>query len=72
MTTHDGFNGLGCLICVVEGDCADVVVKDMGLNDAVEESATNEAEFSIDCCSGSANIVPAFGCVMRERGVGVL
>jgi hypothetical protein len=72
MTTHDWFNGLGRLICVVEWDCADVVVKDVGLNDAVEKSATNETEFSIYSCSGSTNIIPGFSCVVGERGVRML
>ena len=46
---------------MVEWDCADIMVKDVGLNDTVEESAADETEFAIDCCSGSTNIVPASG-----------
>ena len=61
MTTHDWLDGFGGLICVVEWDCADIMVKDVGLNDTVEESAADETEFAIDCCSGSTNIVPASG-----------
>jgi hypothetical protein len=57
---------------VVKGDGADIVVKDMGFNDTVEESATNETEFTIDRCSSSANIVPASGCVVRKSWISVL
>lgn len=72
MTTHDRLNGFTGLIRVVEWDGADVVVKDVGLNDTVEESAADETEFTIDCCSGSTNIIPAPGCVVRKSWVGVL
>jgi hypothetical protein len=72
MTTHDWLDGFGGFICVVEGDGADIVVKDMGFNNTVEESATNETEFTIDCCSSSANIVPGSSCVVRKSWISVL
>ncbi len=72
MTAHDRLDGFGCLVCVVEGDGANVVVKDVGFNNTVEESATDKTELAIDCRSGSTNIVPAFGRVMGKSGISVL
>jgi hypothetical protein len=72
MTTHNWLDGFGGFICVVERDGADVVVKNVGLDDAVEESAADETKFTINCCSSSTNIVPAFGRVVRKRWVSVL
>jgi len=72
MTTHDWLDGFRGLVCVVEWDGADVVVKDVGFNDTVEESAADETEFTIDCCSSSTNIVPASSCVVRKSWVSVL
>lgn len=46
--------------------------KDVGFNDTVEKSAADKTELAIDCCSGSTNIVPAFGRVMGKSGISVL
>lgn len=62
---HDGLNRLGCFISVVKRDRADIVVKDMGLNDAVKEGSTDESEFPIDCCSSTSSVGPSCRCVMR-------
>lgn len=35
MPAHNGLDGLGGLVGVVEGDSAHVVVEDVGLDDAV-------------------------------------
>jgi hypothetical protein len=72
MTAHDRFDGFGCLVSVVEGDGADVVVKDVGFNDTMEESAADKTKLAIDCRSGSTDIVPAFGRVMGKGGISVL
>ena len=69
---HDGLDSLGSLISVIEGNGADVVVEDVGLDDAVEEVAANESELAIDGGSGAADKVPLLSGVVRERGVGVL
>ena len=69
---HDGLDGLGGLVGVVEGDGADVVVQHVGLDDAVEEVAPDEAELAVDGCSGAADEVPDLGVVVGEGGVGVL
>ena len=44
----------------------------MGLNNAVEESAADEAEFTIDGCGGTTYIVPASSRVVGKGGIGVL
>lgn len=72
MAAHDGLNGLGGLVGVVEGDGADVVVKDVGLDDAVEEVAADEAELAVDGGSAATDVVPLLSGVVGERGVGVL
>ncbi len=69
---HDGLDGLGGLVGVVEGDGADVVVQDVGLDDAVEEVAADEAELAVNRGSGTADKVPLVRRVMGKRRVGVL
>ena len=72
MLAHDRLDGLGSLIGVVEGDGADVVVQDVGLDNAVKKRTTDEAHLAIDSGGGSANIVPLVGGIMGQRRVGVL
>lgn len=69
---HDRLDGLGGLISVVEGDAADVVVEDVGLDDAVEEVSADEAHLTVDGGSGAADKVPLLVVVVREGRVGVL
>ena len=72
MLAHDGLDGLGGLVGVVEGDGGDVVVENVGLDDAVEEVAADETEFTVDGGGGAADVVPGRGLVVGERRVGVL
>lgn len=72
MLAHDLLDSFTGLVGVVEGDGANVVVKDVGLDDAVEELATDETEFTIDCCGCSTNVVPASSGVVRKSGISVL
>ena len=69
---HDRFDGLGSLVGVVEGDGADVVVEDVGLDDAVQELAADEAKFTVDRGGGAAGVVPGGGLVVGKRWIGVL
>ena len=48
------------------------MVQDVGLDDAVEEVAADEAEVAVDGGGGAADVVPAAGLVVGEGGVGVL
>ncbi|KFY25027.1 hypothetical protein V491_01926, partial [Pseudogymnoascus sp. VKM F-3775] len=59
VAAHDGLDGLGGQVGVVEGDGADVVVQDVGLDDAVEEVAPDEAEVAVDGGGSAADVVPA-------------
>ena len=58
MLAHDRFDSFGRFIGVVEGDDGDVVVENVGLDDAVEELAADEAEFAVDGCCCAAGEVP--------------
>lgn len=69
---HDGADGIGGLVGVVERDGADVVVEDVRLDDAVEEVTADEAHLAIDGGGGATDVVPLLGGVVRQRGVGVL
>ena len=72
MFAHDWFNGFGSFVGMVEWNCADVVVENVSLDNAVEQSTANETEFAINCCSSTTNIIPALSRVVRKGGVGVL
>jgi hypothetical protein len=44
----------------------------VGLDDAVEESATDETEFTIDRGCGSASVCPGLCVVVRKSRISVL
>lgn len=69
---HDGLDGLGSLIGIVKGDAADVVVQDVGLDDAVEEMSADEAHLAINGGSSAADKVPLIVGVVRKGRIGVL
>lgn len=48
------------------------MVEDVGLDDAVQERATNEAELAVNGGGGAAGVGPGLSVVVRESGVGVL
>ena len=70
--SHDLLDGLAGLIGVVEGDGADIVVENVGLNDTVEDVTADEAEVTVDGGGGTAGEVPDIRLVVREGGIGVL
>ena len=72
MLAHNGLNGFGGLIGVIEGNGGDVMVQDVGFDDAVEELTTNEAEFAVNGGGGTTGVGPARRGVVREGGIGVL
>lgn len=72
VVAHDGLDGLTGLIGVVEGDIADIVVQDVGLNDTVEDVTTDKAEVTVDGGSGATGKVPHLGLIVGEGGVSVL
>lgn len=72
VVAHDGLDGLAGLVGVVEGDVADIVVQDVGLDDAVEDVTTDKAKVTVDSGSGATGKVPHLGLVVGEGGVSVL
>ena len=58
MFAHDLLDCLGCLVCVVERNGADVVMCNVGFDDTVEEITSDESEFTIDGGSSSTGEVP--------------
>lgn len=72
MLAHDGTDGLGGLIGVVKGNGGNVVVQDVGLDDAVQKLAADEAHLAIDGGSSATDKVPLLTGVVGESRVGVL
>lgn len=72
VAAHDGLDGLGGLVRVVEGNGAHVVVQHVGLNDTVEQVAADEAELAVNRGGSTADKVPLLLGVVGERGIGVL
>lgn len=69
---HDLLDGLASLISVIEGDCADIVVENVGLDDAVEDVTANEAEVTVDGGASTTDEVPDIRVVVGESGISVL
>lgn len=57
---------------MVEWDGADIVMKDMGLNDTVEEVRADGPEVAVNGCRCATSKIPRVVGVVRQRGVGVL
>lgn len=72
MFAHYRLDGFGCLISIVEWDCADIVVQDMSLDDAMEKLSSDEAEFTIDCGCCSSGVCPGLSSIVRKLRIGVL
>jgi hypothetical protein len=70
--THDGLDCLRRFVGVIKGDGADEVMENMGLNNAMQESSSDEAEFSINGRRSPSSISPRGGRVVRKGGVSVL
>ena len=69
---HDGLDGLGGFFGVVVRDGGAVVVQHVGVDDAVEEEAPEDAEVAVHGCGGAAGEGPGRRGVVREGGVGVV
>ena len=70
--SHNWLNSLRSFVGIVEWDGGDVVMKDVGLDDAVEDVAANEAELSVDGGGGTADVGPGFAGIVGKGRVGVL
>jgi hypothetical protein len=57
---------------MIEWNCADIMMEDVGLNNTMQELAADEAKFAINsgCCT--TGIVPAGWGVVRKAGISVL
>ena len=69
---HNDLDGVRCLVCVIEGNGADIVVQNVGFDNPVEELTTNETKFTIDGGRSATGVGPRRGRVVGKRGVGVL
>ena len=72
VTTHDGLDGFGGFVGVIKGNGRHVVVKNMGLDDAVEKLAADETKLAVNGCGRATGIGPRAGLVVRKGGVSVL
>jgi len=72
VAAHDGLDGLAGLVGVVEGDRADIVVQDVGLDDTVQQRAPDEAKLAVDGCGGAPDVRPLLARVVRQRRVRML
>lgn len=69
---HNRLDRLGRLVGVVEGNGGDIVVQDVGFDDTVKKTASNEAELAIDRGSCSTRVGPGVGVVVGKSRVSVL
>lgn len=58
VAAHHSLDGLAGLVRVVEGDGADVVVQNVGLDDAVEDVTADEAKVTVDGGGGTTGEGP--------------
>lgn len=72
MPAHNWLDSIGCLISVVKWDGGNVVVKNVGLDDAVKEGTANETEFAVDGSSCPTDVIPALTSVVRKSWISVL
>lgn len=57
---------------MVEGDCGDQVVADVGADDIVEEVGVDEAEVAVDGCGGATGEGPGAVVVVGHAAISVL
>lgn len=72
MFAHDRLDRLSGFVSVIEGDGADVVVKHVGFDDAVEKVGSDWPKVAVDSCSCTASEVPCFRLVVRKGRIGML
>ena len=65
MLAHDGLDSIRGFVCVVEGDGADVMMKNVRFNDAMEELSADESEFAINGGGGASGVSPCCRGVVR-------
>ena len=66
MAAHDRLDGLGGFVGVVEWNGRDVMVQDVGFDDAVEQITANESKLAVNGGRRSAGKAPRLVSVMRS------
>ena len=72
VVAHDLLDGLAGLIGVVEGDVANIVVQNVGFDDAVEDVAAHESKVTVNGGGSPAGKAPHLRLVVRQSWVSVL
>ena len=57
---------------MVEGNGRHEMVKDVGFDNTMHDLPADEAELSVDGCSGTASEVPDIVFIVRKLGISVL
>jgi hypothetical protein len=72
MLAHDFADSFGGLLGVVERNPGRVVVRNVGLNDLVEQVAADEAKVAVNSSRGAAGKIPLARVVVGQGRVGML
>lgn len=72
MLPHDRLDGFRCLICVIEWDCGNIVMKNVCFDNAVKKLAANKTKLAIYRSSSTTGVGPGMGLIMRKRRVSML
>jgi hypothetical protein len=62
---HYGLDGFAGFVGIIEGDRGDVVMQDMGFDNAMEKRAPYESKFAINGRGGSSREGPGLVAVVR-------
>lgn len=72
MLSHHWLDSLRRFVGIVEGNGANIVMQDVGLDDTVEKLSADETKFSIDCGGCTASVGPGLGGIVRKLRIGML
>ena len=72
MFAHDWLDGLSGLICMIERYGANVMVKNMSLNDPMEKLPANKPKLPINCRCCASCICPGGRGVVRQGRICML
>lgn len=70
--SHDGFDGFSRLASMVERDGGNSMMQNVRFDNIVEEVVPDETKITVDSGRSSTDVVPRFGLVMGQRGIGVV
>lgn len=72
MSSHNGADSIASLVGIIKWNGANVMVQDVGLDNAVKQVASNESELAINSSGGTTNEIPLLLGVVGKRRIGVL